>query len=75
MAWKDDARLSVNMYGDADNFILLSINQAEGQHIGDQFAQSAGIDVPHATPELVGEAFAKYLRKYFWTDEGEKKNE
>lgn len=27
MGWKDDARLSVHLYGDTDNFIFLSIQQ------------------------------------------------
>ena len=69
MGWKDDARLSVDLYGDVDNFIMLSINQCNESNVGNKFANTLGVGIEHATPELIGEAVAKYLRDNFWEEE------
>lgn len=66
--WNDDARLSVHMYGDADNFILLSINQEKETSVGAEFSKSVSIPLENATPESVGTAFSNYLREHFWRD-------
>ena len=52
--WKDDARLSVHMYGDAGDFIFLNIQQESGQNVGSDLAKNFSIDINDATPESIG---------------------
>lgn len=72
MGWKDDARLSVHLYGDTDNFIFLSIQQdKDSPIIGKELSKEVGVGIEHTTPENIGEAIANYLRENFWKEKDE----
>lgn len=64
--FKDDIHIEINGYGDEDNFILLSIDPINPDIFRD--AKQENIPIEHATPELVGNAVAEYLRKYLWKE-------
>lgn len=60
--WKEDPRLSIDMFGDENNFMLLTITDRITGKV-DTFP------VEQATPELLGVKFAKYLKEKYWHDE------
>lgn len=66
--FKDDIHIELNGYGDADNFILLSIDPIKPNIF--RGVKQENIPLEHATPESIGNAVSEYLRKYLW--EGDK---
>lgn len=64
--FKDDIHIEINGYGDADNFILLSIDPINPSIFRD--ARQKNFLLEHATPESVGNAVTEYLREYLWKE-------
>jgi len=64
--FKDDIHIELNGYGDADDFILLSIDPINPSIF--RYARQKNFPLEHATPESVGNAIAKYLREYLWKE-------
>ena len=71
----NDFDLKISMNGDADNFALVTISDARVNPINKgskPFNEKPCISIPieHATPELIGEAIAKYITEHLTEDKG-----
>lgn len=64
-AFINDFNLNISMNGDADNFALVTISDARTNGNKRPFNEKPCVSLPieHATPELIGEAVAKYIRE------------
>lgn len=57
--FKDDIHIELNGYGDADDFILLSIDPINPSIFRD--ARQKNFPLEHATPESVGKRIHNYI--------------
>lgn len=68
-AFINDFNLNISMNGDADNFALVTISDARTNPTNKHkrpFNEKPCVSIPieYVTPELIGEAIAKYIREY-----------
>lgn len=61
MLFIDDFGIKIHNYGDKDNFALITIED-EREKAVNKLPQKS-IPIEHATPELIGEAVAAYIKE------------